>query len=164
MGAPGVDALRRYSMSLEEVTRAQRELVDSAHGKSTHRDPLDLARESRRHGDEANLKQRGAMGALGTLFGSAVLEAVHRFMEPAVDNLDDACRHYEDVVAGYHDELVRERERFTETHIDLTKALVQLSGAVAVTKQRHARSRRPLPEWVGEAEAFLAPFTSEEPF
>lgn len=128
-------------------------------------DPLDLARASRDRGLEDNRRLMGVLRSVGTMFGDTIREALGRRVEPVVDNLYDACSHYEDVVSACRDEFDRLGMALSDESARRSEAVLLLRAAVDDFDRRRKRggSRMAEPEWVARAR-LLHLGEDEEPF
>lgn len=122
-----------------------------------------LAEQYHRRGLDANNQLRSTLQAIGALFGPAVLEALHRAIEPAVDQLDMAADNYRqaiDELGATARQAIDEANR--QAQLELAEAaeervalLLALAEACEYRDKYAARLPKATPPWYRRAKTTL---------
>lgn len=89
-----------------------------------------------------------------SLFGDSVMVAIMALAELMWESGDETAAHYEEAIADLERELRQARSAGERVQAEKDRLLAALDLAV-VTKARHQKSRRPLPDWVQQATDLL---------
>lgn len=90
-----------------------------------------------------------------SLFGDGVVVAIESLAEPMWESGDETAARYEEAIADLERRLDQARTAGERVQAEKDRLLVALDAAVEVTKARHKKSRRPLPDWVQQATDLL---------
>lgn len=90
-----------------------------------------------------------------SLFGDSVMVAIMSLAELMCESGDETAAHYEEAIADLERELRQARSAGERVQAEKDRLLIALDLAVEVTKARHQKSRRPLPDWVQQATDLL---------